>query len=258
MLALESGGSLLRTGDADTEADLVVGNIVHPFLVEDVLTGNVGGDVTADGVAHVGSTVRVELTTFVTGNETDLGKVTKRHELNVEGSLDKVSTCHGSVGNYTGIVTRLCAVSDGLTLDVADDRTRNLRAKGTPVLNRVEGSETRIGSLVDGRVELRRGRVGGAVPVGALYTRVVGTGSSVTERSDRLGRNTSDEGNKSSSRDSLHDDCMNFVLVVMTKRSGISCSNPKRKERRRKRIALETKERRVSVMVVDGNERGTR
>lgn len=98
MLALESGGSLLRTGDADTEADLVVGNIVHPFLVEDVLTGNVGGDVTADGVAHVGSTVRVELTTFVTGNETDLGKVTKRHELNVEGSLDKVSTCHGSVG----------------------------------------------------------------------------------------------------------------------------------------------------------------
>lgn len=51
---------------------------------------------------------------------------------------------------------------------------------------------------------------------------------------------------------------MNFVLVVVTKRSGISCSNPKRKERRRKRIALETKERRVSVMVVDGNERGTR
>ena len=98
VLALERGGGLFGTGNADTEADLVVRDVVHPLLVEDILTGNVGSDVTTHRVAHVGGTVRVELTTLVTGNETDLGEVAEGHELDVEGGLDKVSASDGTVG----------------------------------------------------------------------------------------------------------------------------------------------------------------
>lgn len=98
VLALEGGGSLLGTGDADTEADLVVRDVVHPLLVEDIRPRDVGGDIAADGVAHVGSTVGVELTTLITSNETNLGEVTERHELDVKGGLDEVSSSDSSVG----------------------------------------------------------------------------------------------------------------------------------------------------------------
>lgn len=102
VLALESGRSLLATGDADTEADLVVGDVVHPLLVEDILTGDVGGDVTTDRVTHVGSTVRIKLTTLIARSNADLGKVTKSHKLDVEGGLDKVGTSDSSVGLECG------------------------------------------------------------------------------------------------------------------------------------------------------------
>lgn len=105
----------------------------------------------------------------------------------------------------TGIVTGLGAVGDGLTFDVADDGTGNLRTESAPVLDRVEGSQSRVGGLVDGSVELRRVGVGGAIPVGAPDTRVGGAGSSVTESRNRLGRNASGESDKESSS-GLHDD----------------------------------------------------
>ncbi len=106
MLAFESGRGLFGAGDADTEAELVVRDVVHPLLVEDVLARDVGGDVTTDGVTHVGSTVRVELTTLVTSDETDLGKVTESHELDVEGGLDEVSSSDSAVGLISWIGNR--------------------------------------------------------------------------------------------------------------------------------------------------------
>ena len=98
VLALESGGGLIGAGNTDTEADLVVRNVVHPLLVENILAGNVRGDVTTDRVAHVGGAVWVQFATEVTRGKTDLGKVADSHELNVERGLDKVSTRDGSIG----------------------------------------------------------------------------------------------------------------------------------------------------------------
>lgn len=102
----------------------------------------------------------------------------------------------------TGVVAGLGAVGDSLTLDIADDGTGDLGTESAPVLDRVEGSQSRVGGLVDGGVELRGLGVGGPVPVGAPDTRVGGAGSSVTESRNRagsLGGNASGEGDKESS-----------------------------------------------------------
>ena len=68
-------------------------------------TGGVGGNVTTDGVAITGCTVRVELTTLVALGDVELGEVTCTLNLPVQGSLDKVGRGDGTVGNDTGIVT---------------------------------------------------------------------------------------------------------------------------------------------------------
>ena len=107
--------------------------------------------------------------------------------------LAKASGAWRTTYDDAGIVTGLGAVSNGLTLDIADDGTGYLGAESAPVIDRVEGSETRVGGLIDGSVELRGRRVGGAVSVGALDTRVVGTRISVTESRGRLGRDASGE-----------------------------------------------------------------
>lgn len=141
VLADERGWRRVGTSNADSEADLTVGDVVHPLLVEDVLTGDVGGDVTTDWVTHVGSSVRVELTTVVTVNHVDLGEVTVGHDLNVQRSLDKVNTSHGTVGDDSGVVSRLCAVRDGLGLDIADGLP-DVGAECAPVVDGVDGRKT--------------------------------------------------------------------------------------------------------------------
>lgn len=95
VLALEWRRGNVGTGNANTEAHLVGRDVVHPLLVKDVslAVGNVGGDIATDGVAHVGRAVRVEFSTQVTWCHVDLGKVTERHDLDIEWRLDKV---HGS------------------------------------------------------------------------------------------------------------------------------------------------------------------
>jgi hypothetical protein len=66
VLTHERGGVRRVFGGTDTETELGVGHVVHPFLVVDVRARDVGGDVAADRVSVSGSSVRVELTTLVT------------------------------------------------------------------------------------------------------------------------------------------------------------------------------------------------
>lgn len=166
MLALERSGRLLASGDADTEADLVGRSVVHPLLVKNVLTRDVGGDIATDGVAHVGGTVRIELSPLVAGHEADAGEITDGHQLHVEWRLDKVSTGNGTVGDDACVVTRLGAVGDCDLLDIGKRLTSSGRSKSAPVVDGIDGSKTRDRGLVDGRVELRCRGIGGSVPVG--------------------------------------------------------------------------------------------
>jgi hypothetical protein len=81
--ALQGCGCFVSSGNADSDADLVVGDEVHPLFVEDIGTGNVGSNVSSDRVTHVGGTMGVQFTTFVTSCHTNLGKVTQGHDLQV-------------------------------------------------------------------------------------------------------------------------------------------------------------------------------
>jgi hypothetical protein len=81
-------------------------------LVVNVLAGGVGRDVTADGVTVAGGTVRVELTAKVAVGDVDLGEVSPAHDLPVQRGLDKVDGLEGSVGDDTGVVSRLCKNTD--------------------------------------------------------------------------------------------------------------------------------------------------
>lgn len=215
VLAFKRCGSDVGTGDADTEADLVVGNVVHPLLVEDVLSADVGGDVPTDGVAHVGGAVGVELTTFVTGQDVDLGKVTVGHDLNVEGGLYEMDAGDGAIGlqgkaqrvcqwtlaprvqrkkggrrvfvathNDTGVVTGLGAVGNSVLLDVTEGLSCDVGAKSAPVIDAVDRGETRDRGLVDGGVELGGVWVGGTVLVASDDTDHVGVWGAVLESGD--------------------------------------------------------------------------
>ena len=90
----------------------------------------VGGDVSSDGVTESGSTVRIELSTFVLGCNVDLGKVTETvgvgrlqsdltddleriyspHDLHVKRRLDKVNSAERPIGDHSGVVSRLCEI----------------------------------------------------------------------------------------------------------------------------------------------------
>lgn len=68
VLTLESSGDIGSLGGTDSKTELVVRDERHPFLVKDVVSGrNVGSDISTDGVTDIFGTVRVELSSSVTG-----------------------------------------------------------------------------------------------------------------------------------------------------------------------------------------------
>jgi len=135
VLALDSSGDNVGGSSADTDADLVVGDKVHPLLVEDVGAGDVGGDVAADGVALTGGAVWVEFASVVAVHDANFGEVAEGHDLDVERGADKVDGGEGAVGDDTCIVAGFCAVSDGLGFDVADGLACAWWAESAPVVD---------------------------------------------------------------------------------------------------------------------------
>lgn len=128
------------------------------------------------------------------------------HQAAEKVRVERAERCYVETYNDTGVVTGFGAVSDSLTLDIANLGVGLLGTESAPVIDRVQGSKTRVGGLVNGGVELRRAGVGGAVPVGAPDTGVVGARSSVAERRrgrGGLGRGTSGQSDEKSSS-SLH------------------------------------------------------
>jgi hypothetical protein len=62
VFTLQGSVDVFVVGGTDSETELVKGDKAHPFVVEYIGTGDVGGHVAANGVAQVFSTVRVEFT----------------------------------------------------------------------------------------------------------------------------------------------------------------------------------------------------
>jgi hypothetical protein len=83
VLAFQSSGCLVTSSNTDSDADLVVRNVVHPLFVEDVGSTDVGRNVSSYRVTETSGSVWVKLTTFVTCLHTDSSKVTESHNLNV-------------------------------------------------------------------------------------------------------------------------------------------------------------------------------
>lgn len=138
MLADGLGWRLSRSSNADSDTHDVVGNVVHPFLVEDVGTRDVGSDVTTDRVTFTCGTVRVELSTVVTGLDTNLGEITQSHDLNVEGRLDEVDGSQSSIRDDSGVVSSFCAVSNDDGLFIGNGEAVG-RTESTPIIDRVDG-----------------------------------------------------------------------------------------------------------------------
>lgn len=135
--------SRVGSGNADSEAHLAVGDVVHPLLVEDVLSRDVGCHVTTNWVTHVCGTVGVKLTTVITWDNVDLGEVTVGHHLNVERRLDEVDSSDGTVWNDTGVVSGFGAVSNGLSLNVTDGGL-SWWSESAPVIDRVDGGKSGV------------------------------------------------------------------------------------------------------------------
>lgn len=89
--------------------------------------------------------MRVELSSLVTWDKVDLGEVTIGHHLDIQGCLDKVHGRDGAVGDDSGIVAGLCAVGDGLGLDVTNDLLC-CWTECAPVVDRVDRCETSLRS----------------------------------------------------------------------------------------------------------------
>lgn len=113
VLALQSG----ELTPAGSEAEAVKGHEVGPLLDKGGLTSPVGlssgVNDSSNGVRAVVLAVRVHLSSGVTVDETHGGEVSQTSHLDIVGCGDKVHTSEGAVGNQTGSVGGLGAVSDG-------------------------------------------------------------------------------------------------------------------------------------------------
>jgi hypothetical protein len=185
--ALEGGRCFFASSNADSEANLVVGNEVHPLFVKDVGTSDVGSDVSSDGVTQVGSSVGVELTTFVAGLHSNLGEVSQGHDLEVQGCLYKVNSGERSIGNDTSVISGLCAVGNSDCFYVGNDLSVG-RGEGAPIINRVDGNQSRDRCLIDRGAQAWCTGISRTICVSGHDTKVRAAGSTILELGSYRGR----------------------------------------------------------------------
>jgi len=177
--------SSVGTG-ARTEAELIGGHKVGPFVVLEVLAKGIAIHKATNRVTVAVSTVRVKLASLVILGDVDLGKVTDASNLDIVLGLDEMDALKGTLGHDTSTTARLGAPCDLLALSI----TNGTNARGSPeakVINVVEPGSLahRLGVRVGGGNALVRaslsifglvGRVAGqvanvpdlvGVPVGA-------------------------------------------------------------------------------------------
>lgn len=153
LLAHDAGRNPTPFGGTDPHTELIKRDEAHPLFVKDVLSRDVGSDVPSDRVPNILSSVRVELTTRISVGDVDPRPVPQPVDLDVGVGLYEMSRVDGPIGDQPGPVSRLGTVSDDDGLDVPDDAVwAGLGgSKDAKVVDRVEGEETRVRGLVDGR-----------------------------------------------------------------------------------------------------------
>ena len=90
--------------EASTNAEFVGTDEVLPFVHSLPVATGAREDEATDRVARTRSSVRVELSTFVTARDVDLGEVTDTSHLYERGRLEEMSSLDGSIGNQTSTV----------------------------------------------------------------------------------------------------------------------------------------------------------
>lgn len=135
--------------NAGTEAKLIVGDEVGPFMVLEVGTEATSIDETTDGVAETISTVRVELSSIITSRNVHAGEVTDTSNLNIMGSLDKVDTFQRPIWNKTSSTARFGAIRDFDAFGITNG-TRGWRRPDAKVFSGVDPS--RLAHAVLGRL----------------------------------------------------------------------------------------------------------
>lgn len=125
--------------NASSEAELGGRHEVLPFVNLLELSGKgTGEDHTTDGITGTGGTVRVQLATFVSGLDVELGQVTLSGDLDKGGRLEEVSTLDGTVGNQSGTVSRLHAPSNLALFRSTNLLVGSVGRKETEVLDAVQ------------------------------------------------------------------------------------------------------------------------
>jgi len=127
VLAVCAWGFTTRITDLDAEG--VATHEVCPvvYLVVGVVVATTVGErvrvhESTDGVTTKVSTVRVELSSIVTGSKVDLGLIDKTSNLNIVWSLDDLHALESTLGNETGAVAGLGTPGNFLAFSVADCR----------------------------------------------------------------------------------------------------------------------------------------
>jgi hypothetical protein len=162
-------GGVSTCGVASLEAEGSSTHEVVPFDgLDEVTSEGLGEEEGTEGVTTLISTVRVEFTSRVIRGNVDELLLDETGDLDVVGGLHELETSDGTLGDDTGTITRLCAPSDTLTLDVTDE---GVWLRGTP--------EAEVINAVDDGGLAERGRAFGsavAQVVASLSTTLTSSG----------------------------------------------------------------------------------
>lgn len=162
-LVLAEFGVVRMVGVASFDTEGIAPHEVVPLNDLVVLVGvtseGIGVDETAHGVTTKVSTVRVHLTSPVTGTDVDLGLVNETDDLDVGTSLHELDTLEGIARDQAGATPGLGTPSNHLAFVVGDDGVGVRRSPEAEVINRVDD-----GRLAAGRLAFR-GRVASVVTV---------------------------------------------------------------------------------------------
>jgi len=148
-------GRVLRCTYADTE--LLVGHVVHPFLVVYVCPSDVGSDVSADGVTIAGGTMRIQLSAFITSRDRQPVESAPSLDLDVKWGLDEMNRLEYTVWDHPSVVSRLDTPGDLDSLRVTNQAIRSSlgRQEQAEIVDRIDGQKTSVRGLVDRRAQRR-------------------------------------------------------------------------------------------------------
>lgn len=184
-----------------SDAELSGRHEVRPFmqLLQLATVEHVGEDQATDGIAISGGTMRIELTTGITGGDIHGGEITNTRYLDVIGGLNEVSSLNCSRGNEACSVSGLGTPRNDDLLNVSYSRV-GTRFGWRPDAKVLNGIYVHI--LTSGVLAARRAAfVGAGLPVFCLVGQVGWIiGSTVCLGVDTQDKGERDQSNKAKTR----------------------------------------------------------